>query len=266
MLVVPECSNAAASRETPVRAITTICVVCALIGADAAFAAGLADRVVTQINADDRSDDDKQRDDARRPNQVLAFLGAEEGMTALDLFAGGGYYTELLAAAVGESGTVYCHNVQSALDRRDGRNQKTLKRRMAGNRLPNVKMWVREVDQIGLVDSVDLAFTALNLHDLWIRGGDERAVVALRVIHRSLKPGGTLGVIDHVGISDESDKRTHRIRPKLAEKLLLEAGFEIVAVSNILANPKDDHVMHVFDESLGHKTDRFLIRATKPAQ
>lgn len=246
------------------RVIVMICIAAGVGISNIVQAAGLADRVVYQINAEDRRADDKGRDDSRRPNQVLAFLAVEEGMIALDFLAGGGYYTELLSAAVGASGKVYSHNVQRALEMRDGRNQKVLDERLGGSRLPNVQMWVREVDRLGLDETVDLALTALNLHDIWIRGGENQAVLSLRAIYGSLKPGGTLGVIDHVGVNEELDKQLHRIRPDLAEKMLLEAGFEIEAVSGILANPNDDHTLHVFDEKLGRKTDRFLIKAVKP--
>jgi predicted methyltransferase len=246
------------------KAFVLFCVVAGFGISAIAQSAGLADRVVSQMNAEDRSADDKGRDDARRPNQVLAFLGVEEGMIALDFFAGGGYYTELLSAAVGESGKVYSHNVQRALEMRDGRNQSLLDTRLSGARLPNVQMWVREVGQLGLDETVDLALTALNLHDIWIRGGEEQAVLALRAIYASLKPGGTLGVIDHVGVNEELDKQMHRLRPNLAKNMLVQAGFEIEAVSGILANPNDDHTLHVFDEKLGRKTDRFLIKAVKP--
>ena len=59
------------------------------------------------VNAPDRPADDKALDAGRQPEQVLAFFGIKPGMKVADLFAGGGYTTELLSRAVGPTGTVY---------------------------------------------------------------------------------------------------------------------------------------------------------------
>ena len=57
-----------------------------------------------QLAASGRSDEDKARDTARRPAEVLAFLGVEPGITVMDLLASGGWYTEVLSVAVGAGG------------------------------------------------------------------------------------------------------------------------------------------------------------------
>jgi predicted methyltransferase len=62
------------------------------------------------VNAPDRPADDKALDAGRQPEQVLAFFGIRPGMKVADLFAGGGYTTELLSRAVGPTGTVYSEN------------------------------------------------------------------------------------------------------------------------------------------------------------
>ena len=85
----------------------------------------------------------------------------------------------------------------------------------------------------------------------------------LKAIHLALKDGEILGVIDHVGLNDESDKKAHRRSQAVAEKLLRDAGFSIEASSDILSNPADDHSINVFDERLGRNTDRFIIKAVK---
>ena len=64
------------------------------------------------IASPDRSDADRQTDKRRNPVRLLAFTGAESGMTVLDMGAGGGYSTELMARAVGPSGKVYGQNAQ----------------------------------------------------------------------------------------------------------------------------------------------------------
>ena len=63
------------------------------------FATGIA-------NASDRSDEDKARDEARKPAEVLEFLGLKPGDTVVDIWASGGWYTEVLSNAVGDEGHV----------------------------------------------------------------------------------------------------------------------------------------------------------------
>ena len=59
------------------------------------------------VAAPDRADSDRQTDKRRDPVKLLSFTGVKTGMTVLDMGAGGGYSTELMARAVGPSGKVY---------------------------------------------------------------------------------------------------------------------------------------------------------------
>jgi predicted methyltransferase len=81
---------------------------CSSVGTAPASSSALTQARIAEILASpDRSDADRSNDQRRKPEQMLAFLGLRPGMVALDLFAGGGYTTELLARAVGPSGRVY---------------------------------------------------------------------------------------------------------------------------------------------------------------
>ncbi len=226
---------------------------------------GLADRLHAAMNAPDRAAADKARDPDRKPDQVLSFLGVKRGMTAIDLIAGGGYYTELLAAAVGPDGRVYSQNTDRLLDMRDGVNRKAIEARFADNRLPNAEIWLRDIPELGLENTADFALLSLNLHDLYIRAGEDGTVEQLQVIRQALKPGGILGVIDHAGVSGQDNNSLHRIEPELLEKLLLDAGFTIEARSDLLANPDDDYSKNVFAPEVRGKTDRIIIRAIRSA-
>ena len=112
---------------------------------------------------------------------------------------------------------------------------------------------------------IDVAITALNLHDTYIFGGEAGAVIFLKNIFTALKPGGVLGVIDHVGIAGQDNISFHRIEKSMAMTFLKYAGFVIEAESDLLANPKDDHMLPMRDPSLERNTDRMLIKARKPA-
>jgi predicted methyltransferase len=210
-----------------------------------------------------RSDEDEARDAGRKPAAVLAFLGLRSGMTALDLIAAGGYYTEVLAIAVGPKGKVYAQNPEVVLRFREGANDKALTARLAGDRLPNV---VRLDQELAAVDiepgSVDLAITALNFHDIYNGRGPEAAQSFLLNVMPLLAPGGILGIIDHSGgVGD--DKALHRIDEDLVKAAAVEAGYQINGESNLLRNPADDRTESVFAPDIRGHTDRFVLRLRK---
>ena len=231
--------------------------------ASVSIAGSLADAVG---NSPDRNDDDKARDAGRKPDQVLAYLGLERGDTALDIWSSGGWYTEVLSIAVGEHGHVYSQNGPSVLQFRDGLFDKLLTERLAGDRLANVtRLDEAMADTSIAADSIDVAITALNFHDVYNKEeGAEAAVAMLEAIHGVLKPGGTLGLIDHVGVADANNADLHRMDQALAEDAARIAGFTVETNNELLAGPDDDHTQKVFDPSVRGKTDRFILKLRKP--
>jgi predicted methyltransferase len=222
-------------------------------------------RVVAALAAESRPAADKDIDADRKPVEVLRFFGIEEGMTVLDVTAADGYYTELLAAAVGPNGIVYAQNDPGTLTRRDGAVDQALTARLANARLPNVIRIDADVQASGLSSSVDAALVILTIHDFYNFQGEEAALTALRGVHAALKPGGILGLIDHAGDAGNDNRTLHRIEKAVVDRLIAEAGFVVDADSSLLANPADDHTVGVFDPSIRRKTDRFVIRALKLA-
>lgn len=211
-----------------------------------------------------RSAADQARDASRSPAAVMTFLGVRQGMTVMDLIASSGYYSEVMAAAVGPTGRVYAQNPAQVLRFRDGANDKAMKARLAGNRLPNVVRWDREFDNIGLPpESLDMALTALNFHDVY-HGTPDQAAGFLEVVFGLLKPGGVLGIIDHVGVAGADNAALHRIVPNDIERAARAAGFLVSARSELLANTSDDHGSNVFAPQLRGQTDRVLYRLTRP--
>ncbi len=225
----------------------------------------MAARIAAQQAAPDRHEFDFRRDAARKPYEVFLFLGLEEGMVALDVGAYAGYTTEMLSAAVGPKGTVYAHNTEKVLRTyADGYYDRTMTERLANDRLPNVVLHLREYEDLGLESEVDIAFLGNLLHDFHNRDGEADAVAFLTAIRRALKPGGVLGVMDHVGIDGRDNRALHRMTPEVARDLLTRAGFTIEAESDLFANPDDDHTLMVYNDEIYLKTDRFLFRARKP--
>ena len=221
-------------------------------------------RLYYAMNAPDRPEGDIARDPDRKPGAVLDFLGIQSGMTVLDIMAGAGYYTEMLSAAVGYDGNVYAQNDIMMMRKRYGAIEKSISKRFAGNRLPNVEILTQYITELEFQESIDAATLILNLHDLYIFGGEEETLNALSSIMQALKPGGILGIVDHVGAPDQENNYLHRIDPVTVEELLFRAGFIITGKANILSNSEDDHTLHVFEPEIRGKTDRLVIRAIKP--
>jgi predicted methyltransferase len=222
-------------------------------------------RINAQMEVSDRHEFDLPRDEHRKPFETFRFLGVEAGMTCMDVAAYAGYTTEMLSAAVGKDGKVYSQNRERVLlNYADGYYKRTMDERLLDNRLPNVVLHLSEYGQIGLEGQLDFAFLGNILHDFYYRDGETEALLYLKSIRRALKPGGVLGVTDHVGVDGQKNGDLHRLEVPKARDLLRQAGFIIEAESSILANPEDDHLVHVYSDSIYRRTDRFVFRARKP--
>jgi len=218
-------------------------------------------RMRTALAAPARPAESKARDEARKPIETIQFFGIETGDTVVELIAVGGWFTEVLSAAVGPSGKVYASNPPGLVP---AEPEKALH-----DRLGNVEAVHGTLADAGLVGTADVAFTAQNLHDLYfgyrgVPGSEAIAVDFLKAVYAGLKPGGVLGLIDHVGVAGQDNGALHRIEPQQARDVITQAGFTIEAQSNLLANPADDHTKIVVDPSIRGKTDQFMIRARKP--
>ncbi|GAB1267097.1 class I SAM-dependent methyltransferase [Aurantivibrio infirmus] len=238
----------------------TVCVI-SLLFSLSVFAVGSVSDIQAAINSDKRTAGESDRDAGRKPAEVLAFLGVKPGMTVLDVAASGGWYTEVLSFAVGSEGKVYAQNSPAFLQYRDGANEKAISARLANNRLPNVERINSEFGGMNIDNSVDVAITALNFHDIYNRS-PEAGVAMLKDIKAALKPGGVLGLIDHNGKEGTDNNALHRMPVQQAIDAAKAAGFE-VEVSDILANSEDDGSALVFAPGVRGKTDRFLLKLTK---
>ena len=216
--------------------------------------ADVAPDFMDKLAADSRPLEDRIRDGARRPYQVMQLLGVDAGMTALDVGAGGGWYTRVLSAAVGPSGEVIAEFGPRALQRENGQAQRDL-----AASLGNTEAFFGEVSEIE-PNSVDVAVTALNMHHM----NAERAGPYLEAIFNALKSGGRAAIIDHVGLPEIDNSRLHRMPVADVREWIEAAGFEIVEESDILRTTADDHTRPVDDPVLGRNVDRFLFIVQKP--
>jgi predicted methyltransferase len=220
----------------------------------------LMSRMHKAMMAPGRPADEKALDAKRKPDEVLAFFGLKPGMNVIDISAATGYYSELLAAAVGPTGTVYAQNSKRMTMNKDA--MQALNDRVA--RVPNIKTTDAPENDLGMDGQLDFALLSLHLHDVYNFGGKDAALGLLRGIYASLKPGGTLGLIDHIGDAGADNKTLHRIPVATAEDLLKEAGFKIEGQSDVLHHPEDNHTMGSHDEKIRRMTDRMVVLAMKP--
>ncbi|HEX7060785.1 MAG TPA: hypothetical protein VF200_02390 [Woeseiaceae bacterium] len=212
-----------------------------------------------------RPAEDRARDASRKPAEVVGFLGIEPGMRVLDAIAAGGWYTEVLSIAVGPKGRVVAQNPDFALEYGGGRNDKALTARLTDDRLPNVTRLDKNFSEMSAADGpFDAAITALNFHDVYNGMGPEAASTFLGAIYDVLKPGGVLGITDHVGIAGNDNEGLHRIEKATVIDTVEAAGFELVGESDVLENPADDHTQPVFSDAIRGKTDRFVLKFRKP--
>ena len=218
-----------------------------------------------ESSPDNRSEEDRARDAGRKPFEVVAFVGIEPGMNVLDVMAAAGWYTEVLSVAVGPEGHVTAQNTAGSLQRRDGANEKAITARLADDLLPNVSRLNKETHMLNAEDGqFDAALTALNLHDIYNRAGEEAAVATMAAVYSTLKPGGVFGVIDHQGLEGQDNAALHRMLKADAIRVAEAAGFTLESDSDVLHSDIDDMTQHMRAEGIRGHTNRFLLRLRKP--
>jgi len=216
------------------------------------------------LSAPDRTEADRANDGRRKAAQLLAFIDARPGMRVLDLGAGGGYTTELLARAVGPNGHVYAQNadyfVKNILK---GRFDVRLK----SPAMRNVTHHVAEFDDPVPKDlrpgSLDLVTFMFSYHDTGWTGADRARMNA--AVFAALKRGGHYIVADHsgrpgTGISES--KSLHRVEEALVRKEVEAAGFKLVEEGAFLRNPNDPRDRIVFKAA--QPNDEFVLKFVKP--
>ena len=207
----------------------------------------------------DRSDADRRNDVRRKPVDMLAFTGVRPGMTVLDISAGGGYTTELLARAVGSTGRVYAQTPRPP--------SPGLAARLAKPAAANVVSVVRPFESPPPADlpaaSLDLVTLMFNYHDMGHLGIDRTRLNA--AIFAALKPGGAYVVADHsgrpgTGISESGT--LHRVEEALVRREVEAAGFRLAGQGMFLRNPADPRDREEPDPP--QPKDEFVLRFVKP--
>ncbi len=241
----------------------------------------------TAIAGDHRSPASVARDAARHPGETLLFFGLEPDMTVMEVWPGsGGWYTEILAPVLRDRGRLIAASWDPAMDNRfvqdglkayrsklDARPDIYGKVEVAALHYPTAMEPVPD-------GTVDLVLTFRNIHNWMPR---EAARPMLQAMYDALKPGGTLGVVEHragTGAPQDPQARSGYVREDHAIALIESIGFRLVRRSEVNANPADtkDYEQGVWTLPptlrLGDKdrdrylaigeSDRFTLRFEKP--
>ncbi len=225
------------------------------------------ERIAEIVASPDRRPADRKNDLRRKPEEMLAFIGIRPGMVVLDLSAGGGYTTELLARAVGPSGRVYGQSAprDSAAPRLSSPQAlgERAKNPAAGNIIALVRKFEDPVPPELASNALDLVTLMFNYHDLGHmnvdRGQMNRAVFA------ALKPGGLYVIADHAGrpgtgISESGT--LHRIEEAFLRKEVEAAGFRLAGEGQFLRNPSDPRDRNTPEPP--QPKDEFVLKFVKP--
>lgn len=213
------------------------------------------------VAAPDRTDADRQTDQRRKPELLLAFTGVRPGMRVLDMGAGGGYSTELMARAVGPSGSVFAQDAPDSGER----IKQAMAARMQKPELKNVSLVEQPFDNPippGVHD-LDLITFFFFYHDTTYMNVDRAKMDA--AMFAALKPGGILVVADHsarAGDDAKVGKTFHRIEEDTVRHELEAAGFREIAEGNFLRNPDDPRNTLVFRSPV--PVDNFVLKFEKP--
>lgn len=219
------------------------------------------------VAGEHRSEQNRARDAYRHPVETLLFFGLEPSMTVVELSPGAGWYTEILAPVLREQGKLVIGNaVPTSPDSYVSRLVAALQASFEAH--PEVfdqvevgKFSLPEHVELGEENSADLVVSFRSVHG-WVNNGI--AEQAFGAVYEVLKPGGTFGLVAHRA-AEGADPVESAKAGYLPEAYVIElaeaAGFELVARSEINANPKDtrDHehgVWSLLPSLRGGDTDR----------
>ena len=232
----------------------------ACIGAATAWAQSTPDYAAI-IAAPDRSDADREADKRRDPLPLLKFAGLRPGMKVLDMGAGGGYSTELMARAVAPNGMVWGQyppdNYPKAVEAFQGRLKTPAMKDAAAD--------VRPFDDpIGPdMSNLDLITFLFYYHDTTYLNVDRAAMD--QKMFAALKPGGFLVLADHsakAGADISTGKSLHRIDEAIVRKELEAAGFKFAAEGDFWRVPGDTRDFTSLRATA--PVDAFVLKYQKP--
>lgn len=199
-----------------------------------------------------RSETARARDDARHPAETLAFFEIDPGATVVEVWPGGGWYTDIIAPWVAANGGQYIAAWPPVAADNDAAQsfQARFLSRFDDEMFGGVQLveFGPDGEGFGEAESVDAIVTFRNIHSMMRRGFAEQA---FEQFHTALRPGGVLGVVAHrqpAGAVQDPRASTGYVQQDYVIALAEEAGLNFVAAVEINANPADtaDHPFGVW--------------------
>jgi predicted methyltransferase len=197
------------------------------------------------ITGPQRSDANKARDAYRHPAETLTFFGLKPNQTVVEISPSAGWYTEILAPYLRDKGVFYAAGPNPAASDRAKEAVAKFEAKLASNPQYDkvrVSVFGKDVyDKLAPAGSADMVLTFRNVHNWHMNGIAPQAFAAF---YAALKPGGTLGVVEHrlpESMPDAMQEKSGYMKQSTVVKLAEAAGFKLVATSDINANPKDTH-------------------------
>jgi len=218
-----------------------------LLAEDASF----AQRVATGMQGSHRSESNIARNEYRHPAETLEFFGIKDGMTVMEIWPGGGWYTEILAPAMRDHGKLIIATWDAQVEGQPAYRYE-LPKAMDENFAKHPEVYDQVTFEyfsppgspsLGDAESIDVVVTFRNTHG-WVGSGLAQDV--FNEFARVLKPGGVLGVVQHRA-KEGSDPAVTSKQGYVSEAAVVElaanSGLVLEAGSEVNANPKDtkDH-------------------------
>jgi predicted methyltransferase len=223
-------------------AFLALCAIACMTSVEAAPAAPVDPGLAAAVADPARTPAFVARDIARHPAAELSFFGLKPDDTVVELWPGGGYWTEILGAYLTPKGSYYVALPPAGNAEEDAGVAKWRARVAAEkDRLGTIHETTlgRDHYEIAPPGSVDVVLTFRNLHN-WMDDG--YAAEALAACFKALKPGGILGIEEHRGRNDrpqDPHAKDGYVRQDYTIALAKKAGFRLVGTSEIDANPRD---------------------------
>lgn len=206
--------------------------------------------VANALNDEQRAAKNSERDKFRHPAQTLAFFGLKPNMSVVEISPGGGWYSEILAPALKDNGKFYAAHFPKDATGFYQRSRSEFEQKVTQD--PRFsKVIVTEFapvthTELAPANSADMVLTFRNVHNWYMGKNKDGALSAFKSFYTALKPGGTLGVVEHrlpEARADDDQKSSGYMKQSYVIEIAKQAGFELVASSEINANPKDtaDH-------------------------
>jgi len=225
----------------------------------------IEDKLNAALASEIRTTAEKARDRNRKPLETLNFFQLKDDMRVLELVAGGGWYTKLLAPILKENGeyyvAVWADNLKKGLLSEKGFEHVKTVDGINPSRSGVGRLNTIEPFSLGLTN-LDLVVTFRNMHNFDVAGRN----AINQATYDALKSGGLYGVIDHTRrhMQPMTNEVWRRADPMQITKELLDIGFELAAYSDLHYRPDDELRYEVGRKSVTGNTDRFTMLFRKP--